>query len=375
MALPTSICFYDNFLTSITLLTNIAVTGGAVASSAARVSQIQATRAGGSSATLELAGTYTSTAERHYRVEIHNAGTGAFGSAVWRWSDTGGTTWNASNLNTGTGGAFVALSHGITARFNGGPTNPQFFLNDAWDFYVALEHGPAKAADLSRETEYRSGTVPGSSSIDWQIDLGTALAPTVFALLDENMPANGTVTLKAKTTGFTDPPDYTNVIAPGINGRRMELITPGAFRYWRVTFTFVSAPAQGYLRFSEIFLGATATFAKQFLTGFTDGQRVLATQDLAMLVRGPSPFALEGRYLSLRYPSVRDTDLVLLQALRAWIADRTVRTRRPFYFVRLDTQLNDFGLFQWANDFNLEHRQIFTYGVAMELSEVIRTFD
>ena len=65
----------------------------------------------------------------------------------------------------------------------------------------------------------------------------------------------------------------------------------------------------------------------------------------------------------------------IFQALRAWIADRTVRTRRPFYFMRLDTDLTDFGLFQWANDFELNHRMLFTYGVDLELAEVIRTFD
>ena len=243
--MPTSRVFYETFLTSITMLTTIAVTGGAVAQSPAQVSQIQTTRQGASSATLEITGTYTSVAERHYRVEIHDAGTGAFGSALWRWSDTGGAVWNVSNLNTGTGGSFVAMSHGIGGRFNGGPTNPQFVLGDAWDFYVTLEYGPAKAADLSRDTEYRSGNVPNNSSIEWRVDLGSLMAPTVFAVLDENLPSNATVTLRGKILGFTDPPDYTLVVPAGTQGRRMALLNTLSMRYWRITFTFCDGTCAG----------------------------------------------------------------------------------------------------------------------------------
>lgn len=371
----TSRLFYENYLNSITQLSAITVTGGAVAQSPAQISGIQVTRQGSSSATLQVSGTYTSAQERHYRVHIHVPGTGAFGSAQWRWSDTGGVTWNASNLTTVNGGAFISLSHGITVRFLGGPTTPQFVNGDQWDVRVVLEYGPSKAADLSRETEYRSGTVPANSSIEWRLDLGSAVAPTVFALLDENVPANGTVTLLADDAGFTNT-DYSNVIAPGTEGRRMELITPGAFRYWRVRFSFISAPTLGYLRVSEIFLGSVQTFARQFLRdGFRDSQRVLGTQDLDTLVRGPSPFQLEGRYLALRYASIKAADLDILRHLRAWIRDRTVRTRRPFYFIPRDDQLSDFGLYHWANDFDLEPRFVDTFAASLELAEVIRTFD
>lgn len=375
--LVSSCIFYQNYLNHINQLSTIAVTGGAVGQSAAEVSTIQTTRQGASSATLQVSGTYTSVVERHYRVQIHVPGTGAFGSAQWRWSDTGGVTWNASNLTTVNGGAFISLSHGMTMRFLGGPTTPQFVNGDTWDFRLVLEYGPAKAADLSRETEYRSGTVPSNSSIDWRLDLGSALAPTVFALLDENMPANGTVTLRGNATPFPDAtPDYTNVIASGTEGRRMELITPPALRYWSLLFTFVSVPALGYLHVSEIFLGAVQTFARQFRReGFRDSQRVLGTQDLETLVRGPSPFQLEGRYLVFRYGAVKAGDRAILDALRAWIRDRTVRTRRPIYFLPRDDQPQDFGLFHWVNDFELEPRTAETFEVSLELAEVIRTFD
>ena len=373
----TSAAFYNNFLNNITQLSAIAVTGGAVGQSAAEVSGIQVMRQGASSATLQVAGTYTSAAERHYRIQIHVAGTGAFGSAQWQWSDTGGATYNASNLTTVNGGAFISLSHGVTVRFLGGPTTPQFVHGDQWDFRVTLEHGPGKVADLSRETEYRSGTVPSNSSIEWRLDLGSAMAPTVFALLDENMPGNGTVTLRGNATPFPDAtPDYSNVIAAGTAGRRMEFISPPALRYWSVLFTFVSAPALGYLHLSEMFLGSVQTFARQFRRdGFRDSQRVLGTQDLETLVRGPSPFQLEGRYLVFRYPAVKVADLAILTNLRAWIRDRTVRTRRPFYFIPRDDQLSDFGLYHWVNDFELEPRTAETFEVSLELAEVIRTFD
>lgn len=366
--------FYSNFISDISMLSSVVVTGGAVAQSAAEVSRVQTVRQGASSATLTVLGTYTSFLDRNYRVEIHVGGTGAFGSGQWRWTDNALATpivWNASNLTTQNGVA-ITLNNGVQIRFDAGPTTPQFVLGDAWDFFVVLKRGPAKALDLSRNTEWRSGNVPSNSTVEWQIDLGSALAPTVFALFDENAQ---TVTLKGKATGFTDPPTTTDVIPMGANGRRMAIIAPGAFRFWRVTVGMTTAPTLGYLRWSEIFLGTISTFARTFLIGYHDGLRELDGDTVQELSQGPVPQSPEARYLNLHYDALQGSDLAILTNLRAWRQDRSVRTKRPFYFVPIDSNLTDFGLFHWANEFDQSHRFLATYEADVELAEVIRTLD
>ena len=151
----------DNYLTSLPITGTIFASGGAVAQSAATIAGPQPIKTG--SATMTVLGTYTDIFERLYRVEIHVPGTGAFGSAQWRWSDAGGVVpivWNASNITTSPG-SWSPLNFGLQVRFDsGGPFAPHFVVGDTQLFQAVHKYGFAKALDGTRDTEWRSGISP-----------------------------------------------------------------------------------------------------------------------------------------------------------------------------------------------------------------------
>src|SRR5262245_19378686 len=99
----TSRALYGNYLTEMTPTVTFAVTGGAVANAASIISAAQAIKQGYATGT--PSGTYTGIVDKLYRVEIHVAGTGAFGSALWRWTENASVpyndiVWNVQNFST-----------------------------------------------------------------------------------------------------------------------------------------------------------------------------------------------------------------------------------------------------------------------------------
>src|SRR5262245_35039526 len=104
---------YQNLLSSSTF-NSFQTAGGAVANQPSGWSPLYAYVAG--RVGFESQGTYTGDLERDYVVEIHVCPDGTFANTRWRWSDSGGSTWNQQNL-TPVSGSFVSLSFGIQVRF------------------------------------------------------------------------------------------------------------------------------------------------------------------------------------------------------------------------------------------------------------------
>lgn len=361
--------FFDNHITSASQLTSIVVTGGAVGQSVAQVSGPQAVKSG--TGTMTVGGTYSALISKTYYIEAHVATTGSFATTRLRWSDTVFGTWNVENI-TPSNGVPISLSSGVTVTFVNGPNSPNFVLGDLQIFRVEHRWGPAKALDGSRDSEWRSGTMPTSSTLEWRIDVGSSLAPGVVALLDTNIPSNATTQLFSTASNFTTINSTT--IVPWNAGRMIALVTAGASRYWVLRVTLTST-ALTYLRWSEIFLGTVETFDRTFDIGYDDDQRALGVVDVeGHLMRGPAPLVLRGRYLTLTYSHILSaTDVDRLTRLDAWSHDATYRVQRPFFFIPIDSMLTDFSLFQWANSYRKQHGYLDRYNVVPELAEVVRS--
>ena len=362
----------DNYLVSFNPTVTLFASGGAVAQSTHKVRGPQPVKAGYANGEV---GTfiYTRHVDTFYRVEIQSAGTGAFGSATWRWTDNPNANpivWNQSGLAT-QNGTFVALNHGVTWRFTqNGSFTPQFALADRWDFAVTLRYGFQKGLDLTRDQEYRSGTMPASSTIEQRYDMGVAVQPTGFAILDDTIPSNATVNLKAKTSGFTDPPDATFTV-PWQSGKRLLLFTPNAYRYWRIGVT-LGATALPFLRWSNVFLGSTVTFTRTFRPGYDDAQQWIRGIDLETLRRGPGPRLLEGRTLQLVYGPMDPADQAKLTQVRTYINQPGHTLMRPFIFLLRDDDLTNWSLVHWTSDYIKEHVDQNLYNNPIELTEVVR---
>jgi hypothetical protein len=367
---------YANALVENNPTVTLFASGGAVAQSSASISGVQPIKQG--YATGLPSGTYTAIVEHLYRVEIQDGGTGSFGTALWRWTDEASGTyddivWQASNL-TPLNGVAVALNNGIFWTFTQvGAFTPQFETGDYWLFQVSLRYGQAKGRDGSRDMEYRSGTMPTGSTIEHRYAFPSSVAPTAFVLMDHNIPSNATISLKPKAGAFTDPP-ATTIPVTWQSGKIVALLTPSAFTHWRICVTLAgTAPAQGYLRWSELFLGASLVFDVTFEQGFQDTSDWLGALNVDTLRRGPGPRQLEGRQLSLTYGHMTAADQARLALLRRWINDPAYEVMRSFYLLLMDSDLTNFSLFHWTNGYVKEHQFLERYSDPLELTEVVRT--
>jgi hypothetical protein len=91
------------------------------------------------------------------------------------------------------------------------------------------------------------------------------------------------------------------------------------------------------------------------------------------LRRGPGPRQLEGRMLRLTYGHMDAADQARLATLRTWINDPAYNVQRSFYFLLLDSDLTNFGLFHWTNGYIKDHEFLDRYSDPLELAEVIRS--
>jgi hypothetical protein len=368
--MATSRIFYGNYLTDLNPTISLFASGGAVAQSNATITAPIPYKTGW--ATMTTAGAYTDLVPRVYRVEIHVSG--AFGTALWRWSDAGGVApivWNAQNLTT-VSGVHVPLNHGVQVRFDQvGTGTPQFELGDTWLFLGTLKHGVEQAVDDRRDTEWRTGALPAGSAVEYRVDFGFAVSPTAFILMDQNLPSTATIALKSKSTDFTDPPDVTIPVAWNAD-RLLALLSTTARRYWRVCIT-LGATALPYMRWSEIFLGPSVVFDRNFVHGYTREQRRVGAVSVETLQRGPGPLLLTGDHLQLTYASMSAADRARLRTVWEWQHDRVHQVQRPFYVLPLDSHLSDFSLYSWVNDYVEDHQFNELSDSPVEWAEQIRS--
>lgn len=83
------------------------------------------------SGSMTTAGTpTTSLALTQYKVVIDGAG--SVGAATFKWSDDGGSTWNATGVTTSA--SAISLNNGVTVTFSNGDEGTSFEAGDFWTF-------------------------------------------------------------------------------------------------------------------------------------------------------------------------------------------------------------------------------------------------
>jgi hypothetical protein len=80
---------------------------------------------------MEFDGPFTGSSTTNYKVQIDGVGTGTDGVDTFKWSDTGGSTWNASTVDID--GEWQDLNNGIAVRFNAktGHTSGDYWTTQA----------------------------------------------------------------------------------------------------------------------------------------------------------------------------------------------------------------------------------------------------
>ena len=152
------------------------------------------------SAVFEVQGAYTGILDADYVVQFATVdATGTLLGSRYRWSDSGGVTWNAEDL-TPVPGTFVTLNNGVQIRFSNGLALPYVQLGDTRQFRAIRKWRVAALVDWSRNTELRSAAVTDGATWDLVANLGIARTPLACVLYDHNGLATTTIRLQSSTS-------------------------------------------------------------------------------------------------------------------------------------------------------------------------------
>jgi hypothetical protein len=325
---------YTNMITAASMLTPTSERAGVVGIAVKR---------GTGSATAQAGGSYTgATSPRQYVVEIDSvAGGTEVGQATFRWRPGDATTWSASGVATSS--SPVTLESGITIFWTGG-SGADFALADRWTITVDKPFGKAGLLDRDRDTEWRS--VDASALVRIVVDLGSAQAPDVIALLDHNLRSTATLAVKANASdAWGSPPLSETITWQDDHVLRYLQTTPRSYRYWALELTDVGNP-DGYLRASELFLGGYLELSQNFDPGWRRGRRAAAFGPAGDL-RLPRGVSAMSEIIELDYRVLPAADRASLLALWAAIYDERRGTVQPFILNFDPADPADVSLYEW----------------------------
>jgi len=354
---------YQNFLTpSMLSATSYA------AASAAGVTPSQA-----GSVVFSVQGAYTGILNAFYVVQMQNVdGTGTLTGSTYRWSDSGGASWNAENV-VPVPGTFVTLNNGLQIRFTNGVSLPYVVAGDTWTFPAIRKWGVAALVDWSRNTEFRSATVADGSTFDLIANLGSALTPEACVLYDHNLLAT-TVTRLQSSNASNFASLMHNELIPWQAGKKVIFPAASAAQYWRLRLTI--GVGQGDIRLSEWYLGPRIT-VEAYQIGFGANEvRLSNPLDLAGLTAGQGVSSPTSEGLDVIFPHVQDIaggDYQKLHTTWQTLNDQPNGDLRPCYLITNDTDLAKFGLYHWVNEFDASHRVINRYDVHATFAGLARS--
>lgn len=296
---------------------------------------------GAGSASAVLGGTYSGTEDLDYYIEIES--TGEIGVATFKWSDDGGTTFDATGVVTST--TLINLNNGIQIRWTQGSGN-DVVAGDVWRFKAYLPYHRNKVLDRERDTEWRSSSVAGQTLT---FDFGTAQEPQALVLLDHNLTSAASIVLQGSSVS-----NFASIAAsyaiPWRTGSILYFL--GAplqtLRYWRVQ---ISDPANGdgYFRISELFLGAYTRLDRSFELGDIRGKQRSGQRD--RLLSGKYFGAVNAvlNIFDLSWIRLTQSDRDLLVAVFDSLNDLENRQVLPVFFSPMDTDLSRIHLCEWMD--------------------------
>lgn len=287
-----------------------------------------------------LGGTYSGQENLDYYIEIQT--TGEIGVATFRWSDDGGVTFDASGVVTST--APVALNNGVTVRWTQGSGN-DVVAGDNWRFKAYLPYHRNKVVDRERDTEWRSTGVAAESLT---FDLASAMQPQALVILDHNLTSSASITLQGSSNAFASV--AVSYVIPWRSGSILHFL--GAplqtLRYWRVQFAN-PGNTDGYIRVSEVFLGAYSRLSRSFELGDIRGKQRVGQRD--RLLNGKFYGAVNTvlRVFDLAWVRNSQTDRDVLVAVFDALNDLENRQVLPVFFSPMDTDLSQVYLCEWSD--------------------------
>lgn len=295
---------------------------------------------GAGAANAVLSGVYTGVDNKDYYVVIES--TGEIGAATFKWSDNGGSTFNATGVATST--SPVTLNNGVQIRWTSGAGN-DVVIADNWRWKAYLPYHRLKSDDRERDTEWRSS---GTTLEALSFDLIEAQEPQALVLLDHNLTESATVTLQGSSDAFaTTPVNYT---IPWNSGSILYFLGTDqpTLRYWRVLLSD-AANTDGFIRISEVFLGPYVRLDHTFTLGDYRGKQRAGQRDRNLSGRFYGAVNAVLHTFDISWVRLSQTDRDKLVGVFDALNDLLNRQVLPVFFSPMDTDLTQIYLCEWSD--------------------------
>lgn len=330
---------YDNLITAETMFTVSSLADGVVS-----LPMKGSTAAGGpyGSAVMDTQRAFNGAVSLEYMVEIDSVFSGyEIGQASFRWSDNGGTTWNAQAITTTA--TWYSLNHNVEIKFTGG-SGKDFEVGDSWHF-IAFNHFKAgRMLDSDRDTRYRSSSLGSPNTIT--VDLGTAGSVSALVLIDHNLTASATITLKGNSSDSGwGTPEFSNAVTYNADKILHYLSVATSKRYWRLEISDGSNP-DSYIEIGTLFLGPYLQLTKNVSMKQDRSVDVLDTSAETSFGLVRRKFHNLRRRWQYRYALLESADRSSLINMLTSISDTAEQKIKPVFFNPDADTPNDFYLAQ-----------------------------
>lgn len=352
------------------IYSNLIPSSGAITASEGRARFTTAPqKIGDGSATMEVQHTYALDERRDYQIEIDSVSAGkSVGESTFKWSSDGGATYGATGVTTSQ--SLVELEDDIFVRFDPATGN-DFELGDIWDFRTFVPFHPDGLVDGNRDTEWRSDDV--ADAVNLVVDLGSAQACDVIAILDHNFSASATVTIQANSSDSWGAAPLSETVThnAGVMVRYLTTVTR-TYRYWRLVVTD-TGNTNAFLSMSELFLGLYAELSVDVSYRFRRRDRPTIRRSSGG--RGPDYRVLERRQheFGVEFTALSSSDIDTLQTVYDHVVDLDNRVIRSFFFNFDSASPNDTKLVTWASPFERENVGPANQTVPIEMVEEVRS--
>ena len=353
---------YNNFLTSINNITAV--------SSLRNGYVTPAVKAGSGTGTMQTGGNFTGQQDLEYTVEIDSVSSGAeIGQATFKWSDGGGS-WDASGVLTNS--SFLDLNNGAQVKWTAA-AGDDFVLADKWYFKGINLFNPAKLVDGLRDTFYRSATLSSPNTIT--IDLLTAQTPQALILWDHNITVGATITIYGNDSDSWSAPAYTDTISYAENFILHPLVSPEAYRYWRINITDTGNP-DGYIQISELFLGEYFSPENNYESDLDIPQEFIFNSNQSAYGISRYRYFNRRKTFNVLFPYISNSQKNYFLSLVEDVTDKTTGKLKNFYFAPNDTKLIDNCIVAYMVQllsFSVTEHNFDYYSIRLTFQEVLQS--
>lgn len=321
-----------------------------------------AVRDAAGTAEITISGSFVSTAPSgcDYVIECESTSAGSsIGAALYKWSNSGGATWNATGVLTST--SAQSLSHGVSIQF--ADSTMTMITGDRWYFRGVLPNAPENVAKTDRDKVYN--TTATSLGFVSTFQQGSATI-NCCAIIDARLSSGSSVLVRLMRSDNTAyystyvAQDKTNVVYFTDNLSSV------------VGMKLTATQSTGNISIGKIYIGDYWQPSRPVAAGSV--RKVDLYTDSAQSRSGAEARKTHGTQMTLQltHMAVPATDIANFVAMRNYLANSSGTNQRPVW-VHLDSTDATAIYYMYLDDLEIVHRETDLFDVTLRLSEVVRS--